>query len=53
MGLVGTPLAPELEASASAAADVYADILVAHYARRIAAVAPGALRDDLTVSGGG
>ena len=53
MGLEGTPLAPELEASASAAADVYADILMTHYVRRIAAIAPEALRDDLTAAGPG
>ena len=48
MGLEPKPLTPELEASASAAADVYADMLMAKYAQRLADVAPDALQDDLS-----
>jgi len=52
MGLEPKPLTPELEASASAAADVYADMLMAKYAQRLADVAPDALHDDLTAAVG-
>ena len=48
MGLPGKPLTPEMAASASAAADVYADMLMGHYARRLAAHDPLALVDDLS-----
>ena len=50
LGLDVTPLAPELEASASAAADVYAEMLMTQYARRLRDRAPDALVDKLTES---
>jgi ribulose-5-phosphate 4-epimerase/fuculose-1-phosphate aldolase len=49
LGLPGKPLLPEFEASASAAADVYADMLMHHYARRLVERDPLALIDDLSV----
>ena len=49
LGLPGKPLLPEFEASASAAADVYGDMLVHHYARRLVERDPLALVDDLSV----
>jgi hypothetical protein len=48
MGLAGKPLLPEFEASASASADVYADMLMGHYARRLLALDPLALGDALS-----
>jgi L-ribulose-5-phosphate 4-epimerase len=48
MGLEPKPLSPDLEASASAAADVYADMLMAKYAARLADAVPEALHDDLS-----
>jgi ribulose-5-phosphate 4-epimerase/fuculose-1-phosphate aldolase len=49
MGFPGKPLLPEFEASAAAAADVYAGMLMAKYAERLAARDPLALIDDLTL----
>ena len=48
MGLPGKALRPEYEASASASANVYADMLMGHYARRLVARDPLALVDDLS-----
>jgi ribulose-5-phosphate 4-epimerase/fuculose-1-phosphate aldolase len=48
LGLPGKPLRPEFEASAAAAADVYADMLMASYARRLVERQPLALVDDLS-----
>lgn len=48
LGLPGKPLRPEFEVSAAAAADVYADLLMQNYARRLVARDPVALVDDLT-----
>jgi ribulose-5-phosphate 4-epimerase/fuculose-1-phosphate aldolase len=48
LGLEGKPLLPEFEASAAAAADVYADMLMVRYARRLAERDPLALVDDLS-----
>lgn len=48
MGLTGKPLLPEFEASAGAAADVYADMLMGKYAQRLLALDPLALVDDLS-----
>src|SRR5690349_18657989 len=48
MGLPGKPLLPEFAASASASADVYADMLMHHYARRLVARDPLTLVDDLS-----
>jgi len=48
LGLPGKPLLPEFEASASAAAGVYADMLMGHYARRLLDRDPLALVDDLS-----
>ena len=45
MGLTGKALRPEFEASAGRAADVYADMLLAGYARRLADRDPRALVD--------
>ena len=46
--LPGKPLLPEFEASAAAAADVYADMLMGKYARRLVERDPLALVDDLS-----
>jgi len=48
LGLPGKPLRPEFEASAGASADVYADMLMGSYARRLVARDPLALVDDLS-----
>lgn len=48
LGMPGKPLLPEFEASASAGADVYADMLMRGYARRLAGRDPLALIDDLS-----
>jgi ribulose-5-phosphate 4-epimerase/fuculose-1-phosphate aldolase len=48
LGLPGKPLRPEFEASAAAAADVYADMLMRNYARRLVERHPLALVDDLS-----
>jgi len=48
MGLAGKPLLPEFEASAGAAAGVYADMLMGHYARRLLDRDPLALVDHLS-----
>jgi ribulose-5-phosphate 4-epimerase/fuculose-1-phosphate aldolase len=48
LGLPGKPLLPEFAASAAAAADVYADMLMGKYARRLSDRDPLALVDDLS-----
>jgi hypothetical protein len=48
LGLEGKPLLPEFEASAAAAADVYAGMLMVRYARRLTERDPLALVDDLS-----
>jgi L-fuculose-phosphate aldolase len=48
MGFEPKPLAPELEASAAAAAEMYAEVLLAKHAGLLAAADPDALRDDIT-----
>ena len=48
MGLPGKPLLPEMAASAAASADVYADMLMGHYARRLVERDALALVDDLS-----
>jgi ribulose-5-phosphate 4-epimerase/fuculose-1-phosphate aldolase len=48
MGLEGKPLLPEFAASASASADVHADLLMVHYARRLVERDPLALIDELS-----
>jgi ribulose-5-phosphate 4-epimerase/fuculose-1-phosphate aldolase len=48
MGVEPKALAPELEASAAAVADPYAEMLLSKYASILQRVAPEALRDDIT-----
>ena len=48
LGVPGKPLLPEFEASAAAAADIYADMLMGKYARRLVDRDPLALVDDLS-----
>jgi ribulose-5-phosphate 4-epimerase/fuculose-1-phosphate aldolase len=48
MGLEGKPLRPEFAASAAASANVHADLLMVHYARRLLERDPLALVDDLS-----
>jgi len=49
LGLPGKPLRPEFEASAGASADVYAEMLMHNYARRILNGHPQALVDNLSM----
>jgi len=48
LGLPGKPLRPEYEASAAASADIYADMLMGNYARRLVGRDADALVDDLS-----
>lgn len=48
LGLPGKPLRPEYAASAAESADVHADLLMHHYARRLVERHPAALVDDLS-----